>query len=51
MRTINRLTATATALVAIGAVLAACTSPAVPDVRFSAEKLTISLSTMVVGNR
>ena len=49
MLTINRLTATATALVAIGAVLAACTSPAVPDVRFSAEKLTISLATMVVG--
>ena len=49
MRTTNRLIATATALVAIGAVLAGCTSPAVPDVRFSAEKLTISLATMVVG--
>ena len=49
MRTINRLIATATALVAIGAVLVGCTSPAVPDVRFSAEKLTISVPTMVVG--
>jgi len=49
MRTTNRLIATATALAVIGAVLAACTSPAVPDVRFSAEKLTISLATMVVG--
>jgi hypothetical protein len=43
------LIATATALVAIGAVLAGCTSPVAPDVRFSAEKLTISLPTMVVG--
>ena len=49
MRTTNRLIATATALVAIGAVLAGCTSPVTPDVRFSAEKLTISLPTMVVG--
>ena len=44
----NRLIATATALVAIGAVLAGCTSP-VTAVRFSAEKLTISLTPMVVG--
>ena len=49
MRTTNRLIATATALVAIGAVLAGCTSPVTPAVRFSAEKLTISLPTMVVG--
>ena len=49
MRTTNRLIATATALVAIGAVLAGCTSPVAPDVRFSAEKLTIALPTMVVG--
>ena len=49
MRTTNRLIATATALVAIGAVLAGCTSPVAPDVGFSAEKLTISLPTMVVG--
>ena len=49
MRITNRLIATATALVALGAVLAGCTSPVAPDVRFSAEKLTISLPTMVVG--
>ena len=49
MRTTNRLIATATALVAIGAVLAGCTSPVAPDVRFSAEKLTISVPPMVVG--
>ena len=49
MRTTNRLIATATAVLAIGAVLAGCTSPVAPDVRFSAEKLTISLPTMVVG--
>ena len=49
MRTTNRLIATATAVVAIGAVLAGCTSPVTPDVRFPAEKLTISLRTMVVG--
>ena len=49
MRTTNRLIATATALVAIGAVLAGCTSPVAPAVRFSAEKLTISLPPMVVG--
>ena len=49
MRTTNRLKATATVVVAIGAVLAGCTSPAAPDVRFSAAKLTISLPTMVVG--
>ena len=49
MRTTNRLIATAAALVAIGAVLAGCTSPVVPDVRFPAEKLTISLPTMIVG--
>ena len=41
--------ATATAWVAIGAVLAGCTSPVAPDVRFSAEKLTISLPAMEVG--
>ena len=49
MRTTNRLIATATALVAIGAVLAGCTSPVAPDVRFPAGKLTISLPTMFVG--
>ncbi|MDD9988023.1 MAG: Ig domain-containing protein [Spirochaetaceae bacterium] len=49
MRITNRLIATATALAAIGAVLAGCTSPVAPDVRFSAEKLTISLAMMVVG--
>lgn len=49
MRTTNRLIVTATALVAIGAVLAGCRSPAVPDVRFSAGELTISVPTMVVG--
>ncbi|MCY4374613.1 MAG: Ig domain-containing protein [Spirochaetaceae bacterium] len=49
MRNTNRLIVTATALVAIGAVLAGCTSPVTPDVRFSAEKLTISLPAMVVG--
>ncbi|MDE0220513.1 MAG: Ig domain-containing protein [Spirochaetaceae bacterium] len=49
MRTTNRLIATATALVAFGAVLAGCTAPVAPDVRFSAEKLTISLPRMVVG--
>ena len=49
MRTTNRLIATATALVAIGAVLAGCTSPVAPAVGFSAEKLTISVPTMVVG--
>ena len=47
--TTNRLIATATALVAIGAVLAGCTSPVSPAVRFSAEKLTIPVPTMVVG--
>ena len=49
MRNTNRLIATATAWVAIGAVLAGCTSPVAPDVRFSAEKLTISLPAMEVG--
>ena len=49
MKTINRSIAAATALVAIGAILAGCTSPVAPDVRFSAAKLTISLPTMVVG--
>lgn len=49
MRTTNGMIATAAAVLAIGAVLAGCRSPAVPDVRFSAEKLTISLPTMVVG--
>jgi len=49
MRNTNRLIATATALVALGAVLTGCTSPVAPAVRFEAEKLTISLRTMVVG--
>lgn len=49
MRNTNRLIATATALVALGAVLTGCTSPVAPAVRFEAEKLTISLPTMVVG--
>ncbi len=49
MRNTNRLIATATALVALGAVLTGCTSPVAPDVRFSAEKLTIPMPTMVVG--
>ncbi len=49
MRNTNRLIATATALVALGAVLAGCSSPVAPDVRFSAEKLTIPMPTMVVG--
>ena len=49
MRTTNRLIATATVLVAIGAALAGCTSPVSPAVRFPAEELTISLPRAVVG--
>ena len=49
MRTTNRLIATATALMAIGAVLAGCTSPVAPAVTFPREKLTISLPRAVVG--
>ncbi len=41
--------AAAAALLAIGAALAGCTSPVTPAVSFSAEKLTISLPAMVVG--
>ena len=49
MRTTNTLIVTAAAVVAIGAALAGCTSPVAPAVRFSAEKLTISLRPMVAG--
>ena len=50
MRTTNRLIATATALMAIGTVLAGCTSPVSPAVTFPREKLTVSLPRAVVGN-
>ena len=49
MRSLHRLTATAAALLAIGAVLTGCPSQ-VPAVNFPTEELTISLAPMVVGD-
>ena len=49
MQTTNRLIATAIALLAIGAALVGCTAVVTPAVSFAAEKLTISLPRMVVG--